>query len=162
MAQRDRPQNPKEANQRLVNALMRRGEAFEDTVMKDPSGDSRRRGGLPTGAHLAPPPVRRVHFTSSQVDRYYLVGCSPYTFLQGTRSELLPPLTRDGYRLERDPGLKEQWDELSQEEKDAYGFERETQDVLQALVESCDAKIASEEAALKEVHPLATPLSYTP
>ena len=37
-----------------------------------------------------------------------------------------------------------------QEEKDAYGFERETQDVLQALVESCDTKVAAEEAALKE------------
>ena len=157
---RDRPQTPGEALARTVAALMRRGKAFEDTVMKDPTGDSRRRG----DAHgrgdsgLDRPGDRggggggggSLNFTGRNVDRFFLVGCSPYTFLQGTKSELLPPLTRDGYRLERDAYLKEQWDRLPQEEKDEYGFERETQDILQGCVDAQDERQRVEEAALKE------------
>ena len=155
---RDRPQTPGEALARTVAALMRRGKAFEDTVMKDPTGDTRRRGDVHGrgDSGLDRPGDRRgggggsLNFTGKNVDRFFLVGCSPYTFLQGTKSELLPPLTRDGYRLERDAYLKEQWDKLPQEEKDAYGFERETQDILQACVDAQDERQRAEEAALKE------------
>ena len=154
---RDRPQTPGEALARTVAALMRRGKAFDDTVMKDPTGDSRRRGDVHSrgDSGLGRPGDRgsggggSLHFTDKNVDRFFLVGCSPYTFLQGTKSELLPPLTRDGYRLERDAQLKEEWDKLPQEEKDAYGFERETQDILQACVDAQDERQRAEEEALK-------------
>ena len=154
---RDRPQTPGEALARTVAALMRRGKAFDDTVMKEPTGDSRRRGDVHSrgDSGLGRPGDRgaggggSLHFTDKNVDRFFLVGCSPYTFLQGTKSELLPPLTRDGYRLERDAQLKEEWDKLPQEEKDAYGFERETQDILQACVDAQDERQRAEEEALK-------------
>ena len=96
---RDRPQTPGEALARTVAALMRRGKAFEDTVMKDPTGDTRRRGDVHGrgDSGLDRPGDRRgggggsLNFTGKNVDRFFLVGCSPYTFLQGTKSELLPP-----------------------------------------------------------------------
>ena len=82
MGDRNRPQNPKEAIKRTFEALMRRGEAFPDTVMKEPTGDSRlRMPGAMSGGGPAPP----ASFTGRHVDRYFLVGCSPYTFLQGTK-----------------------------------------------------------------------------
>lgn len=140
-----RPQNAKEAQRRTFEALMRRGEPFPDRVMKEPSGrGAERRGSFDPEKG----PARRPDFTAPQVDRFFLVGCSPYMFLQGTKSELLPPLTRDGYRLERGPGLKVQWDGLPQAEKDAYGFERETQDFLQRCVDEMDRRIREEQEAL--------------
>ena len=100
----NRPQTPGEALARTVAALMRRGEAFPDTVMKDPTGDTRRRGDVhgrgESGLAGSPGRPGNLNFTGRNIDRFFLVGCSPYTFLQGTKSELLPPLTRDGYRLE--------------------------------------------------------------
>ena len=124
---------------------MRRGEPFPDRVMKEPSGRAAERRGT-FDPERGPP--RRPNFTAPHIDRFFLVGCSPYMFLQGTKSELLPPLNRDGYRLERDPGLKAQWDALPQAEKDAFGFERETQDFLQRCVDEMDRRIREEQETL--------------
>lgn len=140
-----RPQNAKEAQKRTFEALMRRGEPFPDRVMKEPSGRGIEHRGT-FDPERGPP--RRPNFTAPHIDRFFLVGCSPYMFLQGTKSELLPPLSRDGYRLDRDPGLKAQWDALPQAEKDAYGFERETQDFLQRCVDEMDRRIRGEQEAL--------------
>lgn len=140
-----RPQNAKEAQRRTFEALMRRGEPFPDRVMKEPSGRAAERRGT-FDPERGPP--RRPNFTAPHIDRFFLVGCSPYMFLQGTKSELLPPLNRDGYRLERDPGLKAQWDALPQAEKDAFGFERETQDFLQRCVDEMDRRIREEQETL--------------
>ena len=64
--------------------------------MKEPTGDSRRRGDVHSrgDSGLGRPGDRgaggggSLHFTDKNVDRFFLVGCSPYTFLQGTKSEL--------------------------------------------------------------------------
>ena len=64
-------------------------------------------------------------FDSPDVDKYYLCGCSPYELLKGTKCEVMPQLSRDGYGKERSEGLRERWNALTQPEKDAYGYEHD-------------------------------------
>lgn len=74
-------------------------------------------------------------FADEGVDKFFLCGCSPYELLKGTKSETMPQLERDGFLKERSEAMKGQWDALSQEEKDKYGYERETMEFLQILVD---------------------------
>ena len=87
---------------------------------------------------------------AKNVDRAFLCGCSPYQFLEGTRSELLGPLTRAGYKLKRSEAMQEQWNRLPQREKDAFGFEREAQDLLQEVADAMDAQIEARRHELDE------------
>lgn len=80
-------------------------------------------------------------FDDPDVDRYFLCGCSPYELLKGTKSETMPQLERDGFLKERSESLKSQWDELTQEDKDNYGFEFELKEFLQILVDEQDRRI---------------------
>jgi hypothetical protein len=82
-------------------------------------------------------------FRSPSIDRFYLCGCSPYELLKGTKSENLPQLDREGFLKERTEGLRMQWEALTQEEKDKFGFESELMDFLAALVEEQDRRIAA-------------------
>ena len=75
------------------------------------------------------------------LDRYFLCGCSPYDLLCGTKSETMPQLDREGFLKERPEAMKIAWESLSQEERDGYGFERETQDFLQVLVDEQDRRV---------------------
>ena len=90
-------------------------------------------------------PVRQDDFEKQilgkNIDRAALCGCSPYSFLEGTRSETLGPLTKAGYKLKRTEAMQEQWNRLPQREKDGFGFEREAQDLLQAVQDAMDAQI---------------------
>ena len=80
-------------------------------------------------------------FSDPSIDRFHLCGCSPYELLKGTKFETMPQLQRDGFLKERSEALRVQWEALPQEEKDAYGFERETQDFLQALIDEQDRRV---------------------
>ena len=63
---------------------------------------------------------RQRKFYDKEVDKMLLCGCSPYELFKNTRSELGPnPCIPD-------ENCKEQWDKLSQKEKDKYGYEYET------------------------------------
>ena len=70
-------------------------------------------------------PVRPDEFDQQilgkNIDRAALCGCSPYSFLEGTRSETIGPLTKAGYKLKRSEVMQEQWSRLPQREKDAFG-----------------------------------------
>ena len=77
----------------------------------------------------------QVTFDDPIIDRYFLCGCSPYELLKGTKSETMPQLEREGYLKECSEAVKIEWDKLSQEEKDKYGFERETMEFRAILVE---------------------------
>ena len=47
----------------------------------------------------------------------------------------MPQLEREGYLLERSEAVRTAWGELPQEEKDAYGYEHDTMQFLQMLVD---------------------------
>eukprot|EP00967_Tisochrysis_lutea_P022825 scaffold26062_cov31-Tisochrysis_lutea.AAC.4 len=81
-------------------------------------------------------------FTDPEVDKFYLCGCSPYELLKGTKSETLPQLEREGFLLQRSEALRTEWEQLSQAEKDKYGYERELLELLQVLVEEQDRRIS--------------------
>ena len=75
------------------------------------------------------------------LDRYFICGCSPYELLRGTKSETMPQMDREGFLKDRPEAMKIAWEALSQEERDSHGFERETQDFLQVLVEEQDRRV---------------------
>ena len=75
------------------------------------------------------------------LDRYFLCGCSPYELLRGTKSETMPQMDREGFLKDRPEAMKIAWEALSQEERDSHGFERETRDFLQILVEEQDRRV---------------------
>ena len=75
------------------------------------------------------------------LDRYFICGCSPYELLRGTKSETMPQMDREGFLKDRPEAMKIAWEALSQEERDSHGFERETQDFLQVLVDEQDRRV---------------------
>ena len=75
------------------------------------------------------------------LDRYFLCGCSPYELLRGTKSETMPQMDREGFLKDRPEAMKIAWEALTEEEKNSHGFERETQDFLQVLVEEQDRRV---------------------
>jgi len=86
-------------------------------------------------------------FEDPEVDRAHLCGCSPFVVLANTKSEsMLPPL--DG-PLVQDDKLKARWDALPQAEKDRYGFEHETLNLLRSLVDEMDRRIAALKARVE-------------
>lgn len=78
-------------------------------------------------------------FDSPELDVTYLCGCSPWTLLSETSSEKLLP--RAGWDKVQDEFLRQEWEALSQEEKDKYGFEYDTMQVLDNLVTQIDRRI---------------------
>lgn len=94
------------------------------------------------------------HFSDADVDKFFLAGFSPWQEFKNTKSALWLP---DCYRLafpnrprlkaleweqwSRNEDLKAQYDEISQSEKDKYGFEYDLMIFLQELVSKCDARI---------------------
>ena len=75
------------------------------------------------------------------LDRYFLCGCSPYELLRGTKSETMPQMDREGFLKDRPDTMKIAWEALTEEEKHSHGFERETQDFLQVLIEEQDRRV---------------------
>ena len=77
----------------------------------------------------------RRRFSDDDIDKFYLCGCSPYELFKNTKSDLgeNPKVI--------DEGCKAEWDALSQEEKDKYGYEYDTWQFLEKLVVDVDRKI---------------------
>ncbi|KAG8461657.1 hypothetical protein KFE25_001275 [Diacronema lutheri] len=90
--------------------------------------------------------VKRRELGDDDVDRFYLCGCSPYVVLAQTKSESMLP--RVDALLVQDERLKAEWDALPQGEKDRYGFEHETLNFLQDMVDEMDRRIAATKARL--------------
>lgn len=84
---------------------------------------------------------KKADMSDPNLSRFFLCGCDPYELLRGTKSETMPQLERGGFLKDRPEAMKIAWEGLSQEEKDAYGFERETQDFLQTLIDEQDRRV---------------------
>jgi len=94
----------------------------------------------PPEEHVGP-----VHFSHPSVDKHLLVGCSPRELLKGTRfAPTAPPQTLNPPNATH---LRE-WNALSREEKNEYGYEYELLQVLRRLVRDCDQRIHTLEARL--------------
>ena len=61
---------------------------------------------------------------------------------EGTKCEIFPQLERERFLKERSEGTRMRWEMLPQEEKDRYGFERDLYELLVALVEEQDRRVA--------------------
>lgn len=92
-------------------------------------------------------------FYHDKIDKYYLCGCSPYELFTNTKSDIgeNPKII--------DEKCKNQWDALTQREKDDYGYEYETHQFLESLVKRLDRQLdrnqtrvrSDEEKYLEEV-----------
>jgi len=78
---------------------------------------------------------KRRRFSDREVDKMYLCGCSAYELFKNTKSDLgeNPKIPDDACKAE--------WEKLSQEEKDSYGYEYDTMKFLEGLVQQADRKI---------------------
>lgn len=87
-------------------------------------------------------------FDDPMVDKAYLIGCSPWELLSETSSEKMLPA--NGWDLIKDAYLRKEWNKLTQEEKDKYGFEYDIMKLLEDLVVQCDRKIAQNRRRVEE------------
>lgn len=78
-------------------------------------------------------------FDSPEVDVTFLCGCSPWHLLADTNHEKMLP--RNGWDKIQDDFLRREWEVLTQEEKDKYGFEHDTMKVLEDLVGQIDKRL---------------------
>jgi len=85
---------------------------------------------------------KKRHFTDDNVDKHYVVGCSPYQLFrhQAKNEGYLPDvaLYRD---MICDDALREEYRALPQEEKDRLGYEYDAYVLLTGIVEKCDARV---------------------
>eukprot|EP00293_Proteomonas_sulcata_P015905 CAMPEP_0184298264 /NCGR_PEP_ID=MMETSP1049-20130417/9101_1 /TAXON_ID=77928 /ORGANISM="Proteomonas sulcata, Strain CCMP704" /LENGTH=388 /DNA_ID=CAMNT_0026608339 /DNA_START=23 /DNA_END=1190 /DNA_ORIENTATION=+ len=86
---------------------------------------------------------RTMHFTDERLDRYWLCGLSPYILFRNTRSDL------GAWDKITDDDAKEDWDKLSQEEKDDYGYEYDLFRYLEQLVGDLDKNIKRQKDKLE-------------
>jgi hypothetical protein len=95
-------------------------------------------------------------FYEDDVCKYHLCGLSPYFLFQNTKSDLGPYKCSDGVTAKkRYDACKHQWEELSQEEKDKYGYEFELMALLQDLVNDLDRKISDQKRRMAETDAIA-------
>ena len=78
---------------------------------------------------------RKRKFSDREVDKMYLVGCSPYELFAGSKSDLgpNPKIPDDDCKL--------QWESLTDAERDRYGYEMDTKVFLENLLKKLDKKI---------------------
>jgi len=89
---------------------------------------------------------RQKHFSDPDVCKYYICGLSPYNLFKNTKSDLGP------YDKVFDDDCKRQWEELSQNEKDKYGYEYELMLFLEKLVGQCDSKVKRHSERVNQEH----------
>ena len=82
-------------------------------------------------------------FDEPDVCKYHLCGVCPYELFRNTRSDL-GACSRTSV-----PECKEQWEALSQEEKDRYGYEYDLMVLLEELVQGLDRKIRDLKARME-------------
>jgi len=130
MSRRGGPSNPKGIKEGAKSAKSSMADMLNELMGKDRDA--------PLDERDTP---KEVDFAEKSIDRFFLCGCTPYELLRGTKSETMTQLEREGFLKDRPEALKIKWDNLPQEEKDAYGFERELQDFLQVLVDEQDRRV---------------------
>jgi len=88
------------------------------------------------------------HFWDDDVDKLWLAGFSPQNALSNTKSDIGPPPGK------QELAMKQEWDELSQEEKDKYGYEYDLKVELEKQVEEMDRKIKRTKERIEVQNPL--------
>lgn len=83
-------------------------------------------------------------FYDDDVCKYFLVGTCPYMLFRNSKSDL------GAHILIHDDACKTEWEKLSQEEKDKYGYEAETLRLLGDLVAQSDRLVARNKARVAE------------
>ena len=99
---------------------------------------------------------KEMKFYDATVDKMWICGCQPYNLFNNTPwfvrldANHRTALARDAdpQATEQPQEAKDQWDALSQSEKDKYGYEHDLYSFLGELVKSSDRQIAR----LKEQH----------
>lgn len=102
------------------------------------------------------------NFFDGDVDKFFLAGFSPFMEFKNTKSATW---LQDCYRAafpdrpklrsleweqwSRNEGLKAQYDALSQQEKDKYGYEYDLMVLLDHLVQKCDNRIRAVQEDIK-------------
>ena len=93
---------------------------------------------------------KRRTFDDEDVDRHFLVGCSPYQLFQGSKKNIgyLDEFARHAgidparnSRMVCDEACKAEYDALPQTEKDRLGWERDTFFLLGFLIKRCDDRV---------------------
>lgn len=88
----------------------------------------------------------RKDFDDPSLDKYALVGCSPYVLLSETKNERMLP--SEGWGKLADTGLARDFAALPQEKKDAFGFEYDLMKLLRSLVDTLDRQIENEKTKI--------------
>ena len=93
---------------------------------------------------------KRRRFDDEDVDRHFLVGCSPYQLFQGSKKNIgyLDEFARHAgmdparnSRMVCDEACKAEYEALPQTEKDRLGWERDTFFLLGFLIKRCDDRV---------------------
>lgn len=87
---------------------------------------------------------RKLHFTDDEVCKYYICGLNPYSLFTNTKSHLGP------YNKIEDDDCKAQWEALSQEERNDYGYEYELMVFLDDMVRRLDRDIARKQDRVRQ------------
>jgi hypothetical protein len=84
--------------------------------------------------------IYKIHFSDEQVCKYYLCGLCPYIAFTGTKSDMgkCPyPICGD---IDADT-CRYEWNQLTQQQKDHYGYEYKLLSCLSNIIQQCDRKI---------------------
>ncbi|QDZ17718.1 Luc7-like protein [Chloropicon primus] len=84
---------------------------------------------------------RKKKFSDPQFCKYYLCGVSPWDTFKNTRSSSDVYRVLGEYDKTCDDECKEQWEALTQQEKDEYGYEYDLMVLLEKLVQEANRKI---------------------
>lgn len=87
---------------------------------------------------------KEVTFSDDHVCKYFICGIHLYDLFRNTKSDL-GPYTKQAVEV-----CKEQWQALSQEEKDGYGYEWDLFRKLEGLVQECERKVVRGRARVAE------------
>jgi len=82
---------------------------------------------------------RKPHFSDPEHNKHYLAGLCPYSLFTNTKDDLGPPPASNGDICEA--AMKAEYDKLSQEEKNKYGYEYNLFVLLRRLVTDLDRRI---------------------
>ena len=86
----------------------------------------------------------------TDVCKYYLCGVSPYALFKNTKSDL------GEYDKEFDDDCVAEWNQLSQDEKDRYGYEYDLLAMLERLVGTCERRVKQHTSRIREEHDVET------
>lgn len=91
---------------------------------------------------------RNPHFSDAEHNKNFLVGLCPYELFKNTKDDIGPP-PQDHGRI-CDDKMKQEYDKLSQAEKDKYGYEFNLFVLLRRLVADLDRRIQRSQERLAD------------